>query len=636
MIRIRMSYRPSQSRILEEGEARLDTYLAPNYLKTTSKRTGHKSSISETLVAAQSIIDLEDRGDEARPRASSTSNIVQTQLALEADIQSFNARVDATQCQSDTTEQADPQQHPQHPSTIRADSKEAPRVIVPVEASAAERASLTSTPPESTLPSLLPMGTAIKMISLLQATNTPSPVTPAKPPRPPSHFEMGLLESQENQAETGSNAEWEEIQKLRIQVWSLRSQIHEMRNTLREKQDTKSTADDILFRRMTVHSLIQSDQSVFIGRGQKTLAELMQDCQVARDEYGPLEDDCNQLEDQLSAQEFKLARLENHYYMRPNTPNNPKPDMSNLSAFQRAGPPSLILNEDEDLAHEIGDTQYHPLVTEYLSKLGDLDLLQERLYELMDEKESLEVERDSRLRYGLALDPEDQVWLENSQNAEDELAEKIRLLEQDLESKKQECMSRGLVDEEGEPTSFQRQEQVSFDGEEDVDPKNQKSEYVKYPLLLPRPGMKHEELVDYEPKPDEASDTTASRINEWMLDKLRMSALDVSLLARTFEGWFGQINDSWQIAVLQLWYRDGTIETTGRYRVYTSSMTTQAPPISHPSDPAPKHIEDDRSFGLFLASSIRFPSDPSDTKQIAFILRNSPAPPRGKFNRSIE
>jgi hypothetical protein len=57
---------------------------------------------------------------------------------------------------------------------------------------------------------------------------------------------------------------------------------------------------------------------------------------------------------------------------------------------------------------------YHPKVTKYLSKLGDKDLLSERIDELVAEKAALEVKRDAWLRDGFTLDPDDQVFLKRS------------------------------------------------------------------------------------------------------------------------------------------------------------------------------------------------------------------------------
>jgi hypothetical protein len=305
----------------------------------------------------------------------------------------------------------------------------------------------------------------------------------------------------------------------------------------------------------------------------------MHDCQVARDDYGPLEDDCNRLEDLLNGQELELDRLEEAFYNRPpDEPSILSESPLQLAEIDDSQPYSGSVEEEEE------EFEYHPSVARYLSKMGDLDLLQERLEDLLDEKRLLEEERVKRLRFGLTLNVEDQQWLENAHNQEDELSEKIRFLEKDLEIMKQDCVSRGLVDADGEPVDFQIREQRSFDGEEDLDPLEHRSEYVKYPLLIPHPGMKPRNFEAYGPEPDEKSDFTTIRINEWLLQQLRTSALEVNLLARTFQNLSGAIDDRWQTAVLMGWYRDGTVGKPNHIRVYTSSMTTQAPLISNSSE----------------------------------------------------
>jgi hypothetical protein len=410
---------------------------------------------------------------------------------------------------------------------------------------------------------------------------------------------------------SATEIEWQRIQKLRVDNWSLRSQIREMRSNLRQIQRAKSDADDILIRRMTVqfHGLDN-----FLLEGQKTLKELLDDCQVARDAYGPVEDDCNRLEDRLSAQEFELDRLEEHFYSRP---------LEEANVFDRPLTPAEI-NDTQPYSssadEEDEEDEYHPLVSQYLSKQGDLDLLRERLDDLRDDKRTLEEQRETRRRIGMTLDPESQRWLENAQSAENELRRNIRALQKDLEMMKQDCLSKGLIDEDGEPTGFETREQRSFNDEEEMSPLDQKSEYVKYPLLLPHPGIKPTMDFHYEPRPDEKSDPTTitnsnmkllhlphplkhpsrsamynllsnlekwnstARINEWILHRLRGSALEVNLLASTFQGISGDITDRWQIAVLRLWFRDATMQDKdGGVRVSTNSMTTQAPAISNPS-----------------------------------------------------
>jgi hypothetical protein len=251
--------------------------------------------------------------------------------------------------------------------------------------------------------------------------------------------------------------------------------------------------------------------------------------------------------------------------------------------------------------------------------MGDLELLVERRVDFVEEKEALEEERESRLRFGLTLDPDDQDWLEASQGTEEELTEKIRQMEKELEDMKRTCIAQGLVGEDGEPTSFQSQELVSFKGEEDVDPQDHKSEYVKYPILLPPPGRKLQEIGGYEPRPDEDSDPTTN-INKWMLDQLRTSPMDVNLLARTYEGKHGRIIDDWQVAVLSYWYRDGTVEGATISAVYTSSATAISAFSNH-SKLSQKHADEDDSFQVLL-----FTPQQLDTllarQKLAFIRNN--------------
>jgi hypothetical protein len=204
--------------------------------------------------------------------------------------------------------------------------------------------------------------------------------------------------------------------------------------------------------------------------------------------------------------------------------------------------------------------EYHPLVSKYFAKLGHLDLLLERLGDLFDEKQDVKEIRESRLRFGLRLDPVDQVWPENSQKKLPDLYEEINCLEKELKELKRRGIAFGLFDESGELANFHTQEQWTFK-REDIDPQNETSEYTKYPLLLPRLDLEIGNSGSYVSRL-ENSDTTNSRINQWMLEKLRISALDVQLLANTFEGLVGETDDRWQVNVLSFWYEDGTIEST--------------------------------------------------------------------------
>jgi len=115
-------------------------------------------------------------------------------------------------------------------------------------------------------------------------------------------------------------------------------------------------------------------------------------------------------------------------------------------------------------------------VVEFQDKQGDLDLLRERLDELLDEESALEGSRMRRDLFGMALSTEDQRWLDNSQNAKDEVQRDIRKVEIDVDRLREECLAKGLIDEYGEPTDFKRREESSFLEEMDVDARGQSSE----------------------------------------------------------------------------------------------------------------------------------------------------------------
>jgi len=392
--------------------------------------------------------------------------------------------------------------------------------------------------------------------------------------------------------------EWDQIQKLRRDILSQRSEVHEMRMILREKQNAKSVGEDKLLQR------IFRQQFNVLESEEKSILELAQISREARDEYGPIEYDLNQLEDSLSGKEFRLSQLESSFYSRVSE-NAAMEPRSAASHSPTSVEPSPQMTMDE-----LETSQDHPLVTRFLSRWGDLDLLQESLDDFEEMRDFLEEKRESWKQMGRELNQEDQDWLNSAEKEHRALNENIATTERDVEDLKQQCLKRGLVDENGDPTDFQSQERSTF-SEEDVNPGPEVSEYVKYPSLLPHPARKQRQIHAQGPKPDSISDKTSCRINDWLLDRLRSSPLDVNLLARTFEDKAGKINDYWEGAVLSFWYEDGTTSNAAAIRVYTSrsSMKTK--------------------------TSLRV-SESSSITEHAFFMGISPASPRGKFSWSSD
>ena len=365
--------------------------------------------------------------------------------------------------------------------------------------------------------------------------------------------------------------DWKKIRKLQSQISALRSEVQFRRRVLRVKQEAKSIAEDRLMTYLYMKSA--NDSTIKL---EESISAILEDCQRARDEYGPLEDDCTILEDRLSRDEFELTRLWENFYQQIISTDLPE-------ATYTLDLPSTKSDSDSSTTSVYGDdfkVDYHPLVVEFLSKMGDVDILQERLDERREEKDQLEGEKESRELVGLGLAAEDQEWLDNFSALEAELLEDISIAVAEAAKLKQQCYDYGLVDEEGNPTSLENWERQNFSHETDMDAGSESSEFTKFPALLPRYGTTAVQIQDPAPQTNEVVYNPDDRINHWLLRRLLSSPLDVNLLARTYESLFGPIEfqDDWQKRVLTLWYEDGTKRGLHAYRVYSSDGITQTPP----------------------------------------------------------
>ncbi|KAH7357095.1 hypothetical protein BKA65DRAFT_548481 [Rhexocercosporidium sp. MPI-PUGE-AT-0058] len=353
------------------------------------------------------------------------------------------------------------------------------------------------------------------------------------------------------------NRDWTRVKRLRKEIWGQRSRVHECRGVLRDKQQVKAAADDqyIQYVRKHGHGIKFETQASLDG--QTEIGALYRACVEARDDYGPMEDDCNALESKLSVMEFELDSLERKLYDR--SPSAPAPPMVDYDATHHFS--SLPSSSSSDSGTE-KSRELHPLVLKYLSKLGDLEIFRERLDELLDERYILEEEKEKRARVNLKLSDENEEWLANYSTVEDGLIEQFETAQNEAEKLKQECQSKGLIDGEGEPTAYQDLERQILTEELHDGGGSEISEYAKFPTLLPQPGVRLPLSVP--PSVLFAKDVphiSSVRVNWWILDQLRMSALEVGHLARTFESEYGQISETgrrkWEFNVLQLWYKDG-------------------------------------------------------------------------------
>ncbi|PMD21182.1 hypothetical protein NA56DRAFT_645877 [Hyaloscypha hepaticicola] len=408
----------------------------------------------------------------------------------------------------------------------------------------------------------------------------------AEPDQPPSTGRLFPLfqNAQELQPRSRNRQPWRrksaveilgKIRVIRTEVWRLRADIVERRNALREKQEEKSIADDAFMKYIRAAGLRKRSRKDKIEE-KDTIRNLRERCEALRNDYGPLEDDCNLLENVLNNREYEMQKLEASLEEALNEAEPP--------FQQEAIYPPVRSPPASEHSESVFSQNFHPLVSEFLSKLGDVEIFRERLDWHVDEKLTLEEEKERLRRVGKSLAEADQHWLDNYAEAEAGLKQQLQEEEEEAEKLRMLCYSRGLVDEDGEPLPFEEQERKTFIAEE-VDPGSEISDFVKFPRLLHNPGSKEDLLPDPQLPPDdikpeeifEKTQDPSDRINSWLLQTLRSSPLDVNLLFRTCQD-IGLVleGEKWQFHVLMFWYHDGSKEMAAHYSRSLSEVVTHS------------------------------------------------------------
>jgi hypothetical protein len=307
--------------------------------------------------------------------------------------------------------------------------------------------------------------------------------------------------------------EWGRLRTMRANALRIRAQLREMRKTLHEKESTKRSADEAFIKHVRGQRSLLISQSATNTQAASDpiLDPLYEAMQTARDEYGPLEDDVNRLEDQLDQQEFEIAKMEGRLYnTRIHETPKPEPTLLGLSAEPPKELPSLYIR--------------------YLSRLGDLDLSKERHQNMAQERDRLLYVQESKTRVGLELHRDEREFLELFSAREAALFKEIADIEEDVERHKQQCLEEGIELAESSIGDIS-------DTEEDATSQDHPSEQTSvdpsmFSLLLPKSDEDKVKLGVLITDFDEANKN--DRINRWMRYQLQSSPLEVELLVRIF------------------------------------------------------------------------------------------------------
>jgi hypothetical protein len=360
--------------------------------------------------------------------------------------------------------------------------------------------------------------------------------------------------------------EWRQLRALRANTLRLRFQVREMRTKLHTKELAMSTADEAFIkyvREQRSASILQPETrtSRIEDPSLDSHYAAMQD---ARDEYGPLNDDYNKLEDLLDQHEFEMAKIEGRLYN------------SQIHETSTSEPTLLGVGLSSQPPKEL-----HPLQISYLSTLGDLDLAKERHQNMTQERDRLLYMQESRSRVDMDVPENDRDFLDQFPTKEAEILEEISKIEEAVEQQRKDCLQAGIDLAE---SSLEDLDDSVDDVESSESPSEEDSvDPSMFSLLLPRSVKDKVKLGVLITDFDEAN--KSDRINRWMRYQLQTSPLEVELLIRVFlhllrivdiRQWqMGPFH--WQFCVLLSWEHDEANRPPEIFKPsYTRSSITES------------------------------------------------------------
>ncbi|TGO22962.1 hypothetical protein BPAE_0149g00250 [Botrytis paeoniae] len=365
--------------------------------------------------------------------------------------------------------------------------------------------------------------------------------------------------------------QWQNISRMRSHVASLRFSLQHKRHGLRMLQNEKSLADEAYFKHVKMRELHMPFPSKWWS--EKTIEELLCNCQKSRDKYGSLEDEYNYLERDLDLQEYELSRHEEHFYSQLRDPSHYFPASTEHVRF-----PGWI--EGSEYLEPQKPQELHPLVDTYFSKLGKLDNFRELYDDILDEKLSLEEKVDLRKRFDMEpLTTENQEWLDSSQAQLDDLISKIKIAEEEEKELYQKCFSLGLIDEAGEPVESSKQDQSSPSLDLTLKPLEIPNQYSQFSPSFPSESSDLGNVIK-----ELDSENNRLKRNEqfdrWSLEKLQISLHEVNIYSHCFKSY----DESQDLSKLKekicdkdfttAWFEDGFTDRDTKSYVLTATNST--------------------------------------------------------------
>lgn len=315
---------------------------------------------------------------------------------------------------------------------------------------------------------------------------------------------------------------------------SNRLRLKEKRTQLREERMRASDLDAQLVG--AIRRVWEQDQAV----DKDSLSVLYEQVQAARDELGPLEDDYNQEEDENNVAEFQLIHEEKQFY-RLMPADTSTDDMDNAD---HSSLPSSFSSLDSFKGDAADSPETRKLaLEEYVSRVGDANIVMERLENLRLERVEYLEEQRTRSRMDVELYPPNKVFLDDFDYTYAHTKQELDQVLVDLERLRQKALQEGATADQLVSPSVPR-----FVWEREPQPK-----YDQAPALFPE--HQSDSVV-----PDLVNNFagTRARINRWILDTLNSSPVERAHHKAILRALSDRSlnSETWARSVFAYWRRD--------------------------------------------------------------------------------
>ncbi|MCJ1465143.1 hypothetical protein MMC07_003759 [Pseudocyphellaria aurata] len=322
-----------------------------------------------------------------------------------------------------------------------------------------------------------------------------------------------------------------EIANLRGQVTRSRLELRELRVGQRQRQIKIRHLQAQFWRGLQNQRI--NDSSL----DENTSQLLYDDIQRALDELGPEEANYDEKEDDLDALEYKLGKLEDRFYDTDADFAGSKAgfDSSSSCSSPRRSPSSTP-------TRSVGETSWK---YRYLSRVGDANIVRERLENLCIERSQyIRLEQD-RAAMGLDYYPPNVEFLDTFEEVYATNALELREIEEDLERQWLQNESPSTP-----PTSANLSKTIDLDQVST----SLTDEHARRKIWCQPHTPRRKSDGDLKAVPEEKM-TVRQRINKWILESLQVSRIEkVRLKAMLHDPNLSE--DSWWSLVRDYWQRD--------------------------------------------------------------------------------